>query len=692
MVEMSKASPPGGGDTLSVLLIEHRGADARLGVQALQSHPDYRFHVTVQRGLAAGLETLRESLPDAVVLDVDLPGGGLTVVEEIRAAAPTLPLIVLAGNDTGKDGIRAMNAGAQDYLIKGQLDHSALGRVVIQAIVRQRLRMELAKRLREVENTHLRLRNIIDLNLDGILVLDRDGHILFANRMAKRFLIQKGGESLDRHLHHPTTDLDGTVFTLYGPDDQPRKIHMRIYPTEWDEKDAFMVLLREPLPSEAREGDSRIRQADRDPITGLFNWDAFSRHGRDFLYNAGRAGTSAALLCLNLERFRRVNQTLGHAVGDAVLRRVADRLGQQLRAGDLLSCLGGDEFLVLLTSLRQTRDASTVAGKLLDTVALPIEHEDGDLRIRGRVGISLFPRDGNNIAELIGHAQIAAERAKRWQPHRVAYYTADLTSQTTRRFQLEQKLQKALANRQFKLLYQPIVDTNTNVPAAAEALLRWQPDPDTVVSANEIIPTLEETGLIDEVGEWVIRTACTEARVWHDDGCAISVSINLSPIQFASEQLPEKIRAALADSGLPPERLWLEVTETALMQSLETSIDMLEQLRAMGVSICIDDFGTGFSSLAHLKRFPVDTLKIDRSFIRDIAGNSRDAAITRNTVQLAHALNLTVVAEGVESDGQVERLREYGCDFHQGYVYNPPLTPWELRNLIATAKDSKSVL
>ena len=329
-------------------------------------------------------------------------------------------------------------------------------------------------------------------------MVDRGGRILFANRMAKRLLIQKGGDVIDERLRNPAIDLDGTAFTLLDPDDKPRRIHMRIYPTDWDEDDAYMVLLREPLPGERRESDTRVVRTDLEPVTGLYNRDTFLRQGRGFLYSAGRRGISAAILCLNLERFRRVNQMLGHDVGDAVLRHVGERLKLQLRAGDLVGCLGGDEFIVLLGSLRQTRDASLVAGKLLDTVALPIEHENGDLHIRARVGISLYPSDGSDASELVGHAQIAAERAKRWQPHRVAYYTADLMSQTARRFELEQALQEALPKRQFKLFYQPILATGGDTPAAAEALLRWQPEPDTLVSAKEIIPTLEETGRIEE--------------------------------------------------------------------------------------------------------------------------------------------------------------------------------------------------
>lgn len=676
-------SPPEDDSTLSILLIEDDGSDASLVLESLRAYPGHRFNVTAESGIEAGVKALRGAKPDAVILDTD---GDLAAVEELRTANPSLPLIVLSGDDTGEKGLRAMDAGAQDYLLKKHLNYATLGQTVLQAIARQQLRTELAERLRQIESTHIRLRNIIDMALDGILVIDDRGRIMFANRTANRLLHLEGGERLRRHLRKPTAESDNLVFTLLDESRQPCRLHMRIYPTGWDEENAFMVLLREPLPTETNEGESKLLPADCDSTTGLFNRDAFSRQGREILYRAGRKDTSAAVLCLNLERFRRVNQALGHDTGDAVLKYVAERLKRELRAGDLLGCFGSDEFLVLLTSLRRPRDASIVAGKLLDAAALPIEHENGDLRMQARVGISLFPRDGSDISELIGHAQIAAERAKRWQPHRVAYYTPELMSQTTWHFQLEQDLQTGLANRQFKLLYQPIVDVRSNRLVAAEALLRWQPTPDTVMSANEFIPVLEETGLIDEVGAWVIRTACIEAKTWHDGGHPIPVTVNLSPLQFASEDLPEKIRTALADSKLPPEYLWVEITESALMQSLDRSIEMLGQLRAMGVSVCIDDFGTGFSSLAHLKRFPIDTLKIDSSFVRDIVDSARDAAITRNTVDLAHALNLTVVAEGVESEAQLEYLREYGCDFYQGYVYREALVMEEIRKLIEQAK------
>lgn len=680
---MIGTSPPENGSPLSILLIEDDSSDTPLVLESLRAYPGHRFDVTVQDDLKAGLKALRETKPDAIVLDSD---GDPAAVEKIRTADPTLPLIVLSDDDTGEKGLLAMDAGAQDYLLKKHLDYAILGRTVLQAVARQHLRMELAERLREVEHTHIRLRNIIDLTLDGILVINDNGRVMFANRTANRLLHLEGGENLRKHLKKPKVESDNLIFTVFDEGQQPCRLHMRIYPAGWDEENAFMVLLREPLPSEIRDNASQISPDDRDATTGLFNREAFSRQGREILYRAGRKDTSAAVLCLNLERFRRVNQALGHDTGDVVLRHVAERLKRELRAGDLLSRFGGDEFLVLLTSLRRPRDASIVAGKLLDAVGLPIEHENGDLRVQARAGISLFPRDGNEISQLIGHAQIAAERAKRWQPHRVAYYTPELMSQTTWHFQLEQDLQTGLANRQFKLLYQPIVDVQSNELVAAEALLRWQPTPDTVMSASEFIPVLEETGLIDEVGAWVIRTACIEAKIWHDEGYPIPVTVNLSPLQFASEELPDKIHAALEDSGLPPKYLWVEVTESALMQSLERSIAMLGQLRAMGVSVCIDDFGTGFSSLSHLKQFPIDTLKIDSSFVRDIVDSSRDAAITRNTVDLAHALNLTVVAEGVESEKQIAQLRQYGCDYYQGHVYREALVLEEMRKLIGESK------
>jgi diguanylate cyclase (GGDEF)-like protein len=679
-------------DILTILLIEHRGADANLVAQALRSYPDQRFEVLAERDLATAIGKIGESSPDAIVLDADLPDGGLTAVEEIRTAASILPLIVLTGTGNGENAVWAMEAGAQDYILKGELDHAALGRVVLQAIARQRLHLDLEQRLREIEHTHIRLRNIVDLNLDGILVLDRDGRVLFANRAAKELLKQPTGELLGSYLGQPSADIDGTAFTLFDADQRPRRVHMRTYATGWDEEEAYMVLLREPLDSEADTTEGKVTRPDHDPVTGLLNRNAFYRQGGDILQTTGHKGAFAAVLCLNLERFRRVNQALGQTTGDAVLQRVASRLKRELRAGDLLSCFGSDEFLVLLTSLRRPRDAGLVAGKLLDTVALPIEHAQGDLHINARAGISLFPRDSSDVSDLIGHAQIAAERAKRRQPYRVSFYTADLTSQSARRFRLEQGLQKALGNREFSIIYQPIVDARSDDLIATEALLRWKPEPGTVLSASEFVPILEEIGLIDEVGEWVIRSACAEAKKWGDAGYGLPVSVNLSPLQFTSERLPEKIRAALEESGLPAEYLWIEVTESALMQPLEMSINTLGQLREMGVSVCIDDFGTGFSSLAYLKRFAIDTLKVDRSFVQDIVDGAKDAAIARNTIQLAHALELTVVAEGVETAAQLERLREYGCDFYQGHVYSAPLTPQESQELLARNRNSAKSL
>lgn len=674
---------PSHGDGVTVLLVEHRSADAHLIAQALESDPDETFHVVVQRSPAAAIEALAGMQPDVILLDTDLPNGqGMDALEEMRAAVPALPLVALAGGDDGDAGVRAMGAGAQDYVIKGELDQGALGRVLRQAMARQRLKLDLSSRLREAENTHIRLRNIVDLNLDGILVVDRSGRILFSNRAAEQLLGAQGAELLREHIGRPGADVAGIAVTLHDAG-RPRTVHMRMYPTGWDEQEAFMVLLREPLTTERPGQGPRVTQPDRDPVTGLANRQAFGRQCRDVLRTARHRGTTAAMVCLNLERFRRVNEAMGHAAGDAVLRRVAERLRRELRAGDLLGCFGSDEFLVLLTSLRRSQDAAAVARKLLEVVGLPLEHDGKEIRIHARAGISLFPRDGGDAPELIGHAQIAAERARRQQDRRIAHYTSDLAWQSARQFQLEQGLHKALANDQFTLLYQPIIDLPSDRPVAAEALLRWLPEPGTVVAASEFVPILEEIGLIDEVGTWVLRTACAEARAWLDQGHPLPVSVNLSPLQFASENLLETVRAALADSGLPPEHLWVEVTESALMQPIEESIDTLGRLRELGVSICIDDFGTGFSSLSYLKRFPIDTLKIDRSFVRDLVTGAKDAAITRNIILLAHALDLTVVAEGVEAAGQLDRLREFGCDLYQGHMASPPLACRELSALLA---------
>lgn len=689
----SDSAVPAGAGALTVLLIEHRGADARLVKAALEDHPEQHFHVAVERSLTAALDHLAASTPDAIVLDVDLPGGGVEAIEAIRASAPALPLIVLSAEGNGQSGVRAMDAGAQDYFIKGELNHTAtLGRVVLQALARQRLRLELAERLDKVENSHIRLRNIVDLNLDAILVVDRGGRVLFANRQAEAFLEGSGAGPLAQYLAHPRREADGAVLTLTDAEDRPRTVHLRMYPTGWDDEEAYLVLLREPIGGENADAARPVVGPDLDAVTGLFNRAGFSRQGHDILQSAGRKRTCAAMVCLNLERFRRVNQALGYGAGDALLRRVADRLRRELRAGDLIGCFGRDEFLILLTSLRRPQDAAFVAGKLLEVVALPIEHRHGELRIKARAGVSLFPRDGRDISELIGHAQIAAERAKHRQPERIAFYTSELASQSARRFRLEQDLQKALGKDQFSLVYQPIMDVRSDRPIAAEALLRWRPEPGDVVTAGEFVPILEEIGLIDEVGEWVIRNACIDARNLQETGCPLPVSVNLSPLQFASEGLPDRIRDALADSGLPPQHLWLEVTESALMQPLQMSIETLDNLRKMGISVCIDDFGTGFSSLAYLKRFPIDTLKIDQSFVRDLVSGPKDAAITRNTVQLAHALGLNVVAEGVETPGQLERLREYHCDFYQGHLFSTPLPARELRELVSRHKRGQKAL
>lgn len=669
---------------IKVLLVEDRRADALLVRHALSAYQNAQFEVTVAEKLVQALDHLAMHKPDVVIADLNLPDSlGLDTFMQISRASPVTPLVIMTADADTQLGVKAVDAGAQDYLVKGEIESLALGRLIMQAIARQRLRQSLADHLSEIETTRTQLHNIVDLNLDGMVIIDRGGQVIFANRQAEYLFGMPRSDLIGFKLGRPVTDEVGTEIALADRTGKLRRVRMRLQATGWADEDAFLVLLSEATV-EKPERDSGV--VNLDSVTGLFNRRMFYEQAGLCLTHARRHHLTPAMLCINLHNFRRINETMGHNCGDELLRLVGERIRRQLRAGDIVGRFGGDEFLVLLSSLRRATDASNVAHKILDSILAPIDLWQQNLRISARVGTSIFPRDGSNVDELVRHAQVAGQRAKETPgSSRVEFYTAELTSRSERRFNLEQRLRRALPQSQFQVYYQPILPVSGEGDTSVEALLRWFPPEGDSVGPAEFIPILEETGLIGEVGDWMLRQACKQVRQWHDAGVRTRLSANISPLQFESANLFSSIESALADSGLPARYLTVEITESALMRNANNSADTLKALRSMGVSVSIDDFGTGFSSLNYLKRFAIDHLKIDRSFIRDVTKDPNDAAITRATIDLAHNLGLRVVAEGVEDDSQLEFLREHGCDAFQGFLISRPVPSEEILLLLRQA-------
>jgi diguanylate cyclase (GGDEF)-like protein len=396
-----------------------------------------------------------------------------------------------------------------------------------------------------------------------------------------------------------------------------------------------------------------------------------------------RNATQCAVLFVDLDRFKMLNDSLGHFAGDGVLRAVADRLRSAVRNEDTVSRLGGDEFVILVKRVAQLEDAERVARKAMDALASPIHIGGQELRISSSIGISLYPAHGDNATRLIANADAAMYHVKKSGRCNFALFSPEMGTFFPKRLALETELRAALENNEFELHYQPKVDMRSGRIVGMEALVRWHHPRRGLVMPAEFIPFAEETGLIVPLGRWVLHQACFQNRAWQKRGIRdLGIAVNISGIQFQQPNFVETVSYALASSGLAPRFLELEITETVVMQNAAGAIGMLEQLHRMGVALSIDDFGTGYSSLNYLKRFPIHKLKIDQSFIRDISMDSDDAAIVNAIIALAHSLRLRVVAEGVERQEQLNFLRVLGNDEYQGFLHSRPLPAREIEEVL----------
>ena len=427
------------------------------------------------------------------------------------------------------------------------------------------------------------------------------------------------------------------------------------------------------------------RRAHYDPLTDLPNRLLLDSRLEHAMQHGHRHGHQVAVLFMDLDRFKTINDTLGHPMGDALLQGFAQRLTKRLRGEDTIARLGGDEFIVLLENLRHPDQAALVARDILALMQPPFQLGSQEVFVSTSIGISLFPGDGDTVEELIKHADTALYQAKEQGRGTYRFYTAALTRSANERLAMETRLRQALAKREFTLAYQPIYDAAGRI-TALEALVRWQHPEEGMIPPGRFIPIAEETGLIVPLGEWVLETACRQMAAWHGAGCPdLDIAVNLSVRQFQQPDLAERIHAILASTGLSPASLELEITESGMMARGEQSAELMDALKSLGVSLSIDDFGTGYSSLAYLKRLPVDKLKIDRSFVQDIPSDTSDMEIAATVIAMAKNLGLKVLAEGVETKAQLEFLQAKACDYYQGFYFSKPLPGDEIPRLLGLA-------
>ncbi|MGD0126530.1 MAG: EAL domain-containing protein [Terriglobia bacterium] len=660
------------------------------------------FLVSEAEDGSRALERFSETSPDIVLMDVEMPKmNGFSACEALRRSpgGRDVPVLMVTGHNDVESVHRAFEVGATDFLAK-PFTWPLLG-------YRVQYMLRASRTYGALKNSEARLAKTQQMARLGYWdwnVSEDRWH--FSDGACRILGLAREGCPANREgllkLIHPD-DRDGVIqlfeAALRGED----KYEIEYRVTRPDGTARVVVEQAEVrynaqgLPeyvegtlqdfTEHRQAEAKMRHlAYYDRLTGLPNRHRFSEHVRRALRGARRSRRPLALLFLDLDNFKSINDSLGHGSGDELLRQVADRLSQCVRPSDVISRpgrqgltppvfrFGGDEFAVLLASLSQEHEASVVARRIMSFLAAPFVIANHTLYVTASIGIAVCPSDGDDLPTLLRNADSALNQAKQKGKNTYEFYTESLTQVSIERMNMETNLRRAIEQKELTLYYQPKIDARTGRLAGGEALLRWNNPQLGSVSPGRFIPLAEETGLIVPIGEWVLREACSQMRDWENAGLPpITVAVNVSARQVQQCDLGELISNLLKETGLQPQRLELELTESAIMADLQRAKAMLREVDELGVRLAIDDFGIGYSSLSQLRCFPLDALKIDKSFVKDLPEHEDASAITLAIIAMAHSLGTRVVAEGVETEAQFVFLKEHGCDEVQGYLFSPPV-------------------
>lgn len=690
--------------SVTVLLVEDNPGDARLLREMLRDPAPAGYDVRPVLSCKAAEDYLTESAADIVLLDLGLPDAdGLESLQAVRARAPRVPVVVLTGRDDEGLAVQALNEGAQDYLVKGQIDARGLRRALRYAMERQGMEEAL---FMEKERAEVTLNSIGD----GVVRCDRNGKVTFINSAAQVMTEWSSAEAVGRHV--------GEVIRLKGEDadvapDRPATARKG---NRVAQLDADCVLIRRsgaevPIAgsmapirdrggrasgevmvfrdvSAARAQAEQISHSARhDFLTGLPNRMFFEDRLANAIAIAPRHRKKVAVLFIDLDGFKHVNDSLGHFMGDKLLQSVASRLLECVRGSDTVSRQGGDEFTVLLSEIELPQDAAISARRMLAAIAEPHTIGEHELSVTGSVGISIYPDDAEDGRTLIQNADTAMYRSKESGRHTYQFFRPAMNLRAQERQTIEDSLRSALAKHELAVQYQPKINLKTGAINGAEALLRWTHPVLGQVEPSRFIPTAEDSGLMLPIGAWVLRMACAQAREWAASRQAgFTMAVNVSAAQFRHENFLRTVVEALAETGLDPAALELEVPESVLIKHGANTASTLKALRGHGIRVAVDDFGTGVSSLGHLHRFPVDTLKIDKSFVHEIGKPGERARVASAVIALARSLNMRVVAEGVETFEEHDFLRTHECDDAQGYFFGRPVSPEEFGELLKTGR------
>lgn len=600
------------------------------------------------------------------------------VAEHLRRADPAVLSRPLA--------LPRREAGAQD-----ELD------VLVASVNSMQAKTRTA--LKAVKDSKAHVRLLLDSTSEAIFGTNIEGVCTFANPACLRMLgyareSDLVGKKIHELIHH--THPDGRPYpadecavrraTLAGHACHcNEEVHWRAdgtsFPVEYWSRPMYKdgelvgsVVAFTDITERKQTEETLHRLAYYDSLTQLPNRQLFNDRLNQALGDARRRNRLVALMLIDLDRFKVVNDTMGHEAGDALLQEVGARLKQSIRANDTVARLGGDEFALIFTDVGDSRHIAPLAHKVLAQFAAPVMIDGREVFSGASIGVAFYPSDTDDAETLLKYADSAMYHAKELGRNNFQFYSREMTASADARLQLETSLRRALEQHEFVLHYQPLVDARNDRATGVEALIRWVDRSGRLVPPDQFIPLAEETGLIVPIGQWVLETACGQLRQWHDAGhAALKMSVNVATRQFRDASFVDTVRHALDTSGIPAGSLELEITESILLENTADTLGTLNALKALGVSLAIDDFGTGYSSLSYLKRFPIDRVKIDRSFVRDLASNSNDLAIVRAIIALAQAMQLSVVAEGVETEEQLALLQSEACHDYQGYFYARPM-------------------
>jgi diguanylate cyclase (GGDEF)-like protein/PAS domain S-box-containing protein len=686
-----------------LLLVEDNPGDARLLREMLGEQGTHRTDLIHVETMGEAERRLAGRVFDAILLDLGLPDArGLEAVKRAHAAAPRVPLVVLTGSDDESLAAQALQKGAQDYLIKGQIETRGLFRALRYAVERKIMEEVLFV---EKERAQVTL-NCIG---DAVICTDIAGNITFLNLVAEKMTGWSREEAEGRPMAVVFRILDATTReTNANPMElavgEDRTVHL---PTNCVliRRDGFEIPIEDSVaPIHDREGKATgavivfrdvsaaramalqiAHSAEHDFLTGLPNRTLVNDRVNQAIAWAARHGKKVAVLFLDLDGFKHINDSLGHPIGDKLLQSIAQRLVDCVRGSDTVSRQGGDEFVVLLSEVEHSADAAITARRMLQAVAEAHSIDQHDLHVTTSIGLSVYPDDGLDAETLIKNADTAMYQAKENGRQSYQFFKPAMNVRAVERQSIEESLRRAVEREEFALNYQPKVNLNSGEITGAEALLRWMHPTRGFVPPGQFIPVAEDCGLILPIGNWVLREACKQARAWVKAGLPLaSIAVNISAMEFRNDHFLEGIFAALDETGLDPRFLELELTESVLMKHAESAEAILRTLRARGVQIAVDDFGTGYSSLSYLRKFPIDALKIDQSFVRQITTAPDETTIVTAVIGMGRNLKLRVVAEGVETQEELAFLQAHQCDEAQGFYFSRPVVADQFARLLET--------